>query len=91
MWSFQYLAPVVNFFWPNHFLRTAAKTGDDLVRVCFGDKFGEFPKAVYVDGAEIGARMNPEAKDEKKQKELWEGGLKYAGIKDGDTVLAEWR
>jgi hypothetical protein len=92
MWSFQYLAPILNYFWPNHFVRTAAKTGDDLVRVCFDDKkFGKFPKAVYVDGSEIGAKMNEEAKDKKKQEKLWEGSLRYAGIKEGDTVLTDWR
>lgn len=46
---------------------------------------------MYIDRSEIGARMKPEAKDEKKQKELWEGSLRYAGIKDGDTVLVEWK
>lgn len=85
------MAPVISYFVPNHFLRTAAKTGEDIVRVCFDDTFGEYPKAAYVDGSKFGARMNEEAKDEVKQKELWEGSLRYAGIKEGDTVLADWK
>ncbi|TID21509.1 dehydrogenase/reductase [Venturia nashicola] len=91
MKTFRYLAPIFNIIWPNHFLRTAAKTGDDLVRVCFEDTFGKYPKAVYVDGAEIGKRMNPEARDERKQRELWEGSLRYAGIGEGDTLLVDWK
>lgn len=91
MACFKYLAPVCNLIWPNHFLRTAAKTGDDLLRVCFDNTFGAFPKAVYVDGAEVATRMNPEARDERKQKELWEGSLRHAGIGEGDTVLVDWK
>jgi hypothetical protein len=49
--SFRFLAPLFKYLWPNHYLRMTAKTGDDLVRVCFdGKKFSEFPKALYVDG-----------------------------------------
>lgn len=91
MASFKYLAPVFNLIWPNHFLRTAAKTGDDLVRVCFEDSFGLFPKAVYIDGAEVGKSMNPEAREERKQRELWEGSLRYARVGEGDTVLVDWK
>jgi hypothetical protein len=92
IWTFQYLAPVLNYFWPNHYVRTATKTGDDLVRVCFDqEKFGEYPKALYVDGSEIEARMNEEARDEKKREKLWKGSLRYAGIKEYDTVLVGWK
>jgi len=92
MYCFQFLAPPISLFWPNHFIRTAAKTGDDLVVACFDEKkFSEFPKALYVDGSEISARMNEEARDENKQKKLWEGSLKYAGIVVGDTVLVDWK
>lgn len=91
MATFQYLAPLFNLVWPNHFLRTARKTGDDLVRVCFADSFGEFPKAVYVDGAEVGGRVNGEVSDVGKRGELWEGSLRFAGVGEGDTVLVDWK
>ncbi|KAE9986585.1 hypothetical protein EG328_005194 [Venturia inaequalis] len=91
MATFQYLAPLFNLVWPNHFLRTARKTGDDLVRVCFADEFGEFPKAVYVDGAEVGGRVNGEVLDVGKRGELWEGSLRFAGVGEGDTVLVDWK
>jgi hypothetical protein len=89
--SFRYLAPPLLYFWPNHFIRTATKTGDDLIRVCFDtEAFGEYPKTLYIDGSELG-KVTAEPQDEKKQKDLWQGSLKYAQIKDGDTILADWK
>jgi hypothetical protein len=91
MYCFQFLAIPFNLIWANHYIRTAAQSGYDLLITCFDkETFGPYPKALYVDGSEISPRMNEEAKDEKKQKQLWEGSLKYAGIVDGDTVLADW-
>jgi hypothetical protein len=86
------LALPLSFFWPNHFIRSKEKTGNDLIRACFdAERFGEFPKAVYVDGSEVSAGMNEEARDQKKQEELWDGSLRYAGIQEGDTVLVDWK
>jgi hypothetical protein len=31
------------------------------------------------------------ANDEAKQKELWKGSLELAKVKEGDTVLKDWR
>jgi hypothetical protein len=91
MSTFQYISPLILYFWPNHFIRTATKTGNDLVRVCFDvEKFGEYPKALYIDGAEIGD-TTPETKDEEKWGKLWGGSLKWAGIKETDTVLENWK
>lgn len=88
MASFKYLAPVLLYFWPNHFVRTATKTGGDLVTACFDlEKFGEFPKALYINGAKIG-EVTVECKDQEKWAELWEGSVKWAGVNEGDTVVA---
>jgi hypothetical protein len=35
--------------------------------------------------------MTPEVLDENKQKQLWEGGLRYADVKEGETVLRDWK
>ncbi|KAF2436944.1 NAD(P)-binding protein [Tothia fuscella] len=91
MQLFQVLAPPLSLFWPNIFVRTAKKTGDDLLRVCFDNKkFGEHPKAAYVDGSELG-EPSEESKDSEKAGALWKGSLKWAGIKEGDTVLENWK
>jgi hypothetical protein len=78
-------------FWSNPLIRTAAKNGDDLLRVCF-DKAGqnESLKAAYVNGTVVSATPK-EAENKEKQDELWAGSLKLANINDGDTVLENWR
>src|SRR4051794_36183652 len=80
---FEYLAPVLGWFYGSNFLlRTAAKTGDDIVHVCFDlERFGEYPKAYYIDGnTRDEDRMNSEARDEQKQSELWGGSIEWAGL-----------
>lgn len=82
-----YLAPLLLYFWPNHLFRTPAKTGQDLLTVCFDQvKFGEFPKALYIDGAEVG-RTTVESRDKTKWAALWEGSVKWSGIRQEDTAL----
>ena len=90
-WIIPLLAPIFLFFQPNGSLRTPAKSAADLLRASFDENtLGKHPKALYLNGSEVGA-ATPEAKDEKKQRELWEGSLRYAGIKEGDTVLRNWK
>jgi hypothetical protein len=31
------------------------------------------------------------ALDENKQKQLWEGSLRHADVKEGETVLRDWK
>lgn len=63
----------------------------DLLRASFDEKgSGKHPKALYLNGSEVGV-VTAEAKDEKKQKELWQGSLLFAGIKEGDTALTNWK
>jgi hypothetical protein len=86
----QLLSHIIALFLSNPLIRTPSKTGADLLRVCFDNKaFGEFPKATYVNGSEL-YHTPPEADDKKQQNQLWEGSLKLANIKGGDTVLEKW-
>ena len=82
---------IISVFASNPLLRTPSRTGKDMLRVCFDKKtFGEYPKAAYVNGSVMS--HTPEyANDEAKQKELWKGSLELASIKEGDTVLQDWR
>jgi NAD(P)-dependent dehydrogenase (short-subunit alcohol dehydrogenase family) len=81
-----------NHFKPNGMLRTPEISAKDLRRACFDESepLGKFPKAVALNGSEVGVHQTAEVLDEKKQKELWEGSLKYADLRDGDTVLKNW-
>ena len=69
------LGYIISFFSSNPLIRTASKTGADMLRLCFDkEAFGEFPKARYVNGSEL-YHTPKEAENEKQQKQLWEGSL----------------
>jgi hypothetical protein len=90
-WILPSLAPILVYLQPNGSLRTPAKSAADLLRASFDEKaLGKHPKALYLNGSEVGA-VTAEAKEEKKQRELWEGSLQFAGIKEGDTALRNWK
>ena len=87
----QYVAPILCKVLANPLFRTPSKNGKDMLRACFDKKtFGEYPKAAYIDGCVMS--HTPEwANDEAKQKELWKGSLELAKVKEGETVLKNWR
>ena len=59
--------------------------------LCFDrEKFGEYPKALYVDGGVL-YKTVPEANDEGLQRRLWKESLGFAGVKEGETVLKDWK
>ncbi|KAH6698127.1 hypothetical protein BKA61DRAFT_246555 [Leptodontidium sp. MPI-SDFR-AT-0119] len=92
--AFSVLKVLALFTWmfsPNPMIRTPGKNGKFLLAVCFDrEKFGEYPKALYVDGGVL-YKTVPEANDEKLQKELWEKSLVFARVKEGETVLKGWK
>jgi hypothetical protein len=90
-WIMPALAPILVYLQPNGSLRTPPKSAVDLLRASFDEKgLGKHPKALYLNGPEVGA-ATAEAKDEKEQKELWEGSLLLSGINEGDTTLTNWK
>ncbi|KAI0133367.1 NAD(P)-binding protein [Hypoxylon sp. NC0597] len=86
------LAPILTWLSPNGDLRTTWKSAGDVIHACFDTDggLGEHPNGVYLNGSLI-ADVGPEAKDETKCRRLWKESLEYAQIKEGDTVLADWR
>ncbi|KAI0854019.1 NAD(P)-binding protein [Daldinia vernicosa] len=85
-------APLVTWLNPNGSLRTTWKSAGDVIHACFDTDggLGEYPNGLYLNGTEI-SDVGPEAKDETKCRRLWRDSLEYANIKEGDTVLADWR
>jgi hypothetical protein len=62
-----------------------------VILACFDEgTLGEHPKAVFLDGSQK-AESSKESRDLEKHKALWADSLKLAAIKDGDTVLKDWR
>lgn len=86
-----YLAYVVAPFSANPLLRTARGNGDMLLTVCFDTEInGEFPKAKYINGTRL-SKTVPEADREDMRRELWEKSLELAAVKEGETLLSDWK
>ncbi|KAI1804562.1 NAD(P)-binding protein [Daldinia bambusicola] len=89
---FPLLAPIMTWLNPNGDLRTTWKSAGDVIHACFDTDggLGEYPNGLYLNGSAV-ADVGPEAKDETKCRRLWTDSLGYANVKEGDTVLADWR
>lgn len=90
----QYVMPTVQslsvYLWPNGILRTNAKSAGDLLAACFDtEKFGKYPKAVFINGSAQGS-SSVESMDEDKQRRLWTDSLTLVGLAEGETVLENW-
>ncbi|KAI0602260.1 NAD(P)-binding protein [Biscogniauxia sp. FL1348] len=86
-----WLSPLMSVINPNGPVRTTWKSGGDVVRAAFDtETLGEHPNGIYMDGSQVGD-VGPEAKDEIKCRKLWEDSLGFAQVREGDTVLADWR
>jgi hypothetical protein len=72
---------------PNSSLRTPAKSARGLLRTSFDEKMpGQHPNALCLNGSEVGRETGRE-----QVKQLWEGSLPYADVKEGQTVLGDWK
>ncbi|KAF2501705.1 putative short-chain dehydrogenase [Lophium mytilinum] len=83
---------LVEYFAPNGTLRRPSTSAKAVRRAAFDvtEPLGKYPKAVALNGFAVGAHQTAEVLDEKKQKELWAGSLKYAALKGEETVLKNW-
>ncbi|KAH7400454.1 hypothetical protein BKA64DRAFT_671880 [Cadophora sp. MPI-SDFR-AT-0126] len=87
----KFLALFAWIFSSNPMLRTPELNGAYLLTLCFDrEKFGEYPKALYVDGGVL-YKTVPEANDEALQKRLWKESLGFVGVREGETVLKDWK
>jgi hypothetical protein len=85
------VAYLVMLLHPNGAFRTTRKSAGDVMRAAFDTKsLGDHPNGIYLNGSEM-ADVGPEAKDTRKTGQLWRDSLAYAQVKEGDTILAEWR
>lgn len=83
------LAFIMGWFNPNGPLRTLSKSAGDIVRACFEI---EAPKGVllYLNGTDE-YETSKEAQNAENRRTLWDYSLQAADIKEGDTVLKNWR
>jgi hypothetical protein len=84
------LNPLLVYIWPNGFMRTAAKSGSDVLRAAFDtETLGNHPKDVYLNGTDPWP-TSKEARDEKKREALWRDSLRFANVVQGETALVNW-
>jgi hypothetical protein len=81
---------LINYCFPDVPFRSPQRSAGDLLRASLEEEeVGARPKAVNLNGR-MKEDTSAESRDEAKWKELWEGSLKLARLKKGDTVLANW-
>ena len=83
------LAPILMRINPNGPLRTLWKSAADVIRACF-EIDAPKGKALYLNGSEEHGTSR-EATDTANRKALWDYSIPAASIRQGDTVLANWR
>lgn len=87
-WLLPALGPVMVLWAPNGAVRTAWKSGGDVLRACFEVEVAR-GEVLYLNGTDE-AEVAKDAKDEGKRRALWAYGIKAAGIRGGETALGEW-
>lgn len=86
-----WLVVILTWLWPNGTNRTLTKSSADIVAAAFDSNpiLGERPKGLYLNGEER-MEMAAEARDPRKLDILWKDTLKYTGLKQKETILANW-
>ncbi|EGD96312.1 hypothetical protein TESG_03765 [Trichophyton tonsurans CBS 112818] len=78
---------LAQYLWPNGLFRTAEKSAQDLLSAALEPKHSwAHPTETYFNGSEQ-AEAAVEAKDEKKQQELWGLSLHYVGLDDESQMV----
>jgi hypothetical protein len=89
------IAAVCVRIWPNGLLRTAAKSGGDVLWAAFSDDTlakdrnkgeGEEEGAIYLNGRQIGM-PGERARDRKDQEWVWEQTLRMLGLREDDLAV----
>jgi hypothetical protein len=77
---------------PNSTFRLLHKSANDVlaaVAMETGPLYGERPKACTLAGLKS-KEVSVEARDAEKRAAVWKESVGYAGLKEGDTCLADW-
>ena len=90
---FQVIYPLIVYFKPNgDTVRPPARAAGDVLEAAFGEVGlgGSPPKDLYFDGRQL-AETSAESKETAKRRLVWTETARYAGLKEGDTVLVDWQ
>ena len=90
---FRFIYPLVLWLNPGgDNIRAPARSAGDVLEAAFG-VVGEgagMPKDLHFDGR-VAVETGEESRDAGKRAMVWRETAKLAGLRDGDTVLANWR
>lgn len=89
---FQIIYPIIAWLMPNGPVRATRKSASDVLRAAFDSDavLGQFPKDLYFDGTEP-METSAESKDAQKRDLVWKASVRYADLKQGETVLVSWQ
>ncbi|CAG8959244.1 hypothetical protein HYFRA_00012602 [Hymenoscyphus fraxineus] len=89
---FQVIMPLVGLMMPNGPYRTTQKSASHVLRAAFDSDqvMGPLPKDLYFNGLEL-METSDESRDPVKRDMVWKQSIRYAGLKEGETILGNWK
>ncbi|KAI0404431.1 putative short-chain dehydrogenase [Xylaria palmicola] len=74
----------------NSMVRAPSRSAADVLKAAFGEAVEEEPQDAYFDEG-VRKTTSEESRDPEKRKLVWKETARLAGLKEGDTVLADWQ
>jgi len=89
---FQIIYPLIAMLLPNGPVRTTQKSASDILQAAFesNEVLGPFPKDLYFNGTEP-LETSDESRDPRKRDLVWKESVRYACLKEGETILINWQ
>jgi len=89
-WVYKFIYPPIVYLNPNGKIRPTRRSASDVLEIAFASNSDELPKDLYLDGRQP-CETSAESKDIQKRKLVWTETVKYAQLKEGDTILGDWQ
>ncbi|KUJ19299.1 putative short-chain dehydrogenase [Mollisia scopiformis] len=89
---FKIVYPLILWWNPNGPVNTTQKSAGHVLQAAFesGGVLGEFPRDLYLNGTEL-FETSAESKDVKARDLVWKDSVKFADLKEAETVLVNWK
>jgi len=89
---FRIILRIIALLMPNGPVRTTKKSASHILKAAFDSDqvLGQFPKDLYFNGLEL-MGTSDEARDVRKRDIVWRQSIQYAELKEGETILVNWK
>lgn len=89
---FRFVFRIIAWLNPTGAIRTPERSAGEVLRAAFdnGPGQGEEPKGIYLFGNQL-IETGEESRNRNKRELVWSGSVRLAGLKHGETVLANWQ